>query len=180
MLHRNVCYFPRMYVQKRAPFPSIYIAAFPRGMPRLYIRKVGRARRFDLRITPATTGAQTESGSWIAHTFSAFVGRGRWGDVFDRSRFLRGTSLAFETVAKRRILFKFCRRIVDIRNIMEQLHIATSVNFTFVLRLREENLGSIANIYNTNERKKVDVINRWNEKCVSLARNACGRQFVLV
>jgi len=65
-----------MYVQKRAPFPSIYIAAFPRGMPRLYIRKVGRARRFDLRITPATTGAQTESGSWIS-TSSRPITRGQ-------------------------------------------------------------------------------------------------------
>lgn len=46
----------RMYVQQRTPFPSIYIAAFPRGTPRLYISQ-SRARRFDLRITPVTTGA---------------------------------------------------------------------------------------------------------------------------
>lgn len=53
MLHRNACYFPRMYVQRRTPFLPIYFAAFPR----FYIREVGR---FELRITPATAGARTE------------------------------------------------------------------------------------------------------------------------
>jgi len=109
-----------------------------------------------------------------------FVGRGRWGDVFDRSRFLRG-KFSLRDGRQRRILFKFCRRIVDIRNIMEQLRIATSLishlPFAFSLLFSDPSLIFIIRM----KEKKIDVIDRLLERLKMLAAcNACGRQFVLV